>query len=246
MNITGFLSSLSGSSSIITRSVGTFHFDAVTSESHDSTLRLTENPVESGAAIADHAVLEPKEIMITGIMVGYTPPDYLHSVTGIDGRVFDRFPLPIGVRAVTAQAKSMINRYGSVVVDANEKATRSLAPFLPDHLGGKKDESATMDRVGMAYDRLLTLQKNGEFIDVLTGVRRYSNMVITNITLLQTVDLSAEIGITAREVFIAESQTASGIHPDMNSAPKVAQKGQTTPKKVDTTARGSILNNLFG
>ncbi len=56
--------------SVVNRAVGTFHFDVVTSEGHDSTLRLTENPIESGAAVADHAVLEPKEITINGVMVG--------------------------------------------------------------------------------------------------------------------------------------------------------------------------------
>ncbi|WP_350305173.1 phage baseplate protein [Photorhabdus viridis] len=62
--------------SVITRSIGEFQFDCVTIENHESSLRITENPIESGVAIADHAVLEPKEITITGVMVGYEPPQY--------------------------------------------------------------------------------------------------------------------------------------------------------------------------
>ncbi|ETS31157.1 hypothetical protein BB987_06220 [Photorhabdus temperata] len=62
---------LTARASIITRSIGEFQLDAVTVESHSSMLRLTENPIESGAAIADYAILEPKEITVIGIMVGY-------------------------------------------------------------------------------------------------------------------------------------------------------------------------------
>lgn len=38
-------------------------------------LAITENPIEDGSVIADHAVLEPKEITIMGVVVDYDPKD---------------------------------------------------------------------------------------------------------------------------------------------------------------------------
>lgn len=70
---------------LISSSSGSFDFDIVTVESHTSTLKIVENPIETGSNISDHAVLEPKEVSITGIMVGYNrPPKFTPSMFGID------------------------------------------------------------------------------------------------------------------------------------------------------------------
>lgn len=46
------------------RSIGGIELDAVLSEGHNSTIRLTKNPVEFGAEITDHSIIEPKKINI--------------------------------------------------------------------------------------------------------------------------------------------------------------------------------------
>ncbi|MCO6548372.1 MAG: hypothetical protein J6583_11435, partial [Gilliamella sp.] len=48
-----------------------FSLDINTIEQHASKLRVTENPIENGANIADHAVLDPKEVTVYGLVVGY-------------------------------------------------------------------------------------------------------------------------------------------------------------------------------
>ncbi|WP_338016220.1 phage baseplate protein, partial [Yersinia pestis] len=144
------ISRLSDRASVVNRTVGTFHFDVVTSETHASTLRLTENPIESGAAVADHAVLEPKEITLNGVMVGYEQPDFTNRLLG--GRLagMKSLPLPLNVRGITAQAENMANRYLSLAKTAVEDAPRVLAPFLPDYARSAADTSDTLDRVGKA------------------------------------------------------------------------------------------------
>lgn len=42
------------------RKIGTLALDITTNEDHESKLKVTDNPIESGAVISDHAVLEPK------------------------------------------------------------------------------------------------------------------------------------------------------------------------------------------
>ena len=46
------------------RSIGGIQLDAVLSESHNSAIRITRNPVEFGADITDHTVIEPKKLSI--------------------------------------------------------------------------------------------------------------------------------------------------------------------------------------
>lgn len=46
------------------KSIGGIELDAVISESHTNTVRVTKNPIELGADITDHAIIEPKSIRI--------------------------------------------------------------------------------------------------------------------------------------------------------------------------------------
>ena len=42
------------------KSLGGIQLDAVLSESHNNVVRTTKNPVELGADITDHSIIEPK------------------------------------------------------------------------------------------------------------------------------------------------------------------------------------------
>lgn len=46
------------------RSIGGIQLDATLSESHDSPVKISKNPVELGANITDHAIIEPKVLTI--------------------------------------------------------------------------------------------------------------------------------------------------------------------------------------
>lgn len=46
------------------KSLGGIQLDAVMTETHTNQIRLTKNPVELGADITDHAIIEPKRINI--------------------------------------------------------------------------------------------------------------------------------------------------------------------------------------
>ncbi|MBD1228393.1 phage baseplate protein [Xenorhabdus griffiniae] len=230
--------------SVITRSIGEFQFDCVVIENHNSNLRITENPIESGAAIADHAILEPKEITLVGIMVGYQPPQHFRELIGLDLSTIDRFPVPIEIRAMTRQAESMVNRYISTAESMMEQADRAIAPWLPKYQGRANDNSQTLDRIGKTYNDLLNLQKKGETITVQTGLKQYKNMMLVSIGVTQMNDGSAEFSLTLREIFIVETQTAQGLHPNLKKiAKKKKNMGKTQPKKVDEK---SMLEWLFG
>jgi hypothetical protein len=60
----------------ILRSVGGLTFDATFEESHESELNVTDNPVETGVTVSDHAYMSPLRLTITAGVTNtplYTP-----------------------------------------------------------------------------------------------------------------------------------------------------------------------------
>ena len=247
------------------RKIGKIIFDVVTTEDHQSDLSITENPIESGAAIADHAVIQPKQVTINGVMV-----DHDHSTFGLDlpfiGNIrggidfLNDFPLPVKVITQTSQSIARAGRVISQVAGAYSQAksilnqARAIAPFLPDFgLGGLLDSSAGDSRVQKCYADLVACQKSGETIDIQTGINLYKNMLIQSVAVNQSQDGSATFTITAREIFIVETKTAqskssaSGKSKSGRAAAQSATKSQqgSTQPKNDTPKRTSSLFNLF-
>ena len=247
------------------RKIGKITFDVVTTEDHQSDLSITENPIESGAAIADHAVIQPKQVTINGVMV-----DHDHSTFGLDfpfvGNIrggidfLNNFPLPVKVITQTSQTIARAGRVISQVAGAYSQAksllnqARTIAPFLPDFgLGGLLDSSAGDGRVQKCYADLVACQKSGETIDIQTGINLYKNMLIQSVAVNQSQDGSATFTITVREIFIVETKTAqskssaSGKSKSGRAAAQSATKSQqgSTQPKNDTPKRTSSLFNLF-
>lgn len=77
----------------IIRSMGGLTFDAVFEETHESTLEVTDNPVETGVVVSDHAYMKPGKITLsagvsdTPLVVGTT--DVFASDSGRAKRAFE-------------------------------------------------------------------------------------------------------------------------------------------------------------
>lgn len=233
-----------GRASVVTRSIGDFILDCTVREEHASSLRLTKNPIESGADIADHAILEPKTLTVTGVVVGYEPPQNFKNLTGFDTSVLDDYPLPLEISANMKQAEAMIEQYIGIANAGLDAAGKVLAPWYPDSGIGSADTSQTLDRVGRAYDSLLSLQKHGETIDVQTGIKLYKNMMITNVGTIQDKPGSAEVTLTLEEIFIVENQTAKGLHPDLKGQPQKQNMGRTQPANKVVDKNSSVITDI--
>lgn len=64
--------------------------DAIIKETHDNPIKITKNPVELGADITDHAIIEPIKLQIEGIVTdtplgGAAVTQIVDSVTGLFG-----------------------------------------------------------------------------------------------------------------------------------------------------------------
>lgn len=248
------------------RSIGTIKFDVVTSEDHQSDLSITENPIESGAAIADHAVIQPKQVTINGVMV-----DHDHGTFGLDipyigdirGGVdfLNNFPLPRKVVTQTAQTIAKVGRAVSMAATAVRTSlevvnqVRKLAPWLPDSaMLNLIDSSLGDSRVQKCYADLVACQKSGETIDIQTGIHLYKDMLIQSVAVSQAQDGSATFTITAREIFIVNTATTKSGKSSTAGDKKSGRAGSQSASKTQqgntqTTAKEpkktSALFNIF-
>lgn len=219
--------------SLKNRHIGTVQLDAVTGETHLATLKVTTNPMESGAMIADHAILAPKSITIKGVIVDHalsTQTDTLGLDTGtlIRGGIDflnDTLPdiistlteqtadrLPGLISNLTKQAATRVDKLlgDSTVSDVLSGNVRALAPWLPDFVSLlTSDKSNSGQRVGLIYRLLLALQKAGEAFEIQTGAYLYRNMLLESLTMEQTMDGQAEVTIVGKEIFIVSTRILS-------------------------------------
>ena len=54
--------------------IGALELDATLSEQHRSEVEVTDNPVEKGAAVSDHARSKPDVVTIEGVVSNFAPP----------------------------------------------------------------------------------------------------------------------------------------------------------------------------
>lgn len=241
MTFQSILNKSSTNTGLIISEAGTFSLDINTVEQHTSKLRVTENPIENGANIADHAVLDPKEVTVNGLVVGYevnTPS--IDSVLGYD---FPEYPLPMEVRVITEQAEKKLRQYYESHYQAVEKTVNNvIADFLPDYQSPLLNNLSS-DRISDAYEKLLAIQRSGEPVTLQTNSRQYKNMVITSVGLTQKQNTVGEFIITFREIFIVETQIANGFKMQK---PKVRNLGKTQPKEVTGENKRAFLERLLG
>ena len=236
---------------VISRAIGTVRLDQTTRESHDSTLRVTDNPIESGAVIADHAVLEGRKLMVQGKMVDWlasgvniAPTDSTFPRVGPD--FLNVVPMPARVQTftneTTFQAARLLSPASSYAgaITAGLGLVRPIAPWLPDFAPvDTLDMSSGTKRVEQVFDNLRAVQKSGDVVEIITGSQHYENMLLVAVTMLQNYDGSAEISITAQEIFIVETQTVNGI--TVAGAPGSGNKsGRAGAQSLSTKNKGNV------
>ena len=227
---------------LIITEAGTFSLDINTVEQHTSKLRVTENPIENGANIADHAVLDPKEVTVNGIVVSYETKQ--NSITASIDKLLgvgdSEYPLPMKIRTITEQAEKKLRQYYESHYQTVEKTVNNvIADFIPE-FQTPSFNNLSSDRISDAHEKLLAIQRSSEPVTLQTNSRQYKNMVITSVGLTQKQNTVGEFIITFHEVFIVETQIANGFKMQK---PKVRNLGRTQPQEVK---QESGLDVIFG
>ncbi|MBP6018801.1 MAG: hypothetical protein KA735_04865 [Burkholderiaceae bacterium] len=242
--------------------IGDVVLDAELREVHSSDLRITDNPVESGAAVGDHAVLEPKTVQIEGVIVDYEPSaDSPFPLDGFALRGPEDFlnllPMAMDFKAVTTQASAYAARtlasYTQKYTTQADQVFRAIAPWL---LGGNDQSGSSSSRLNSIYESLLALQIKGETIDVQTGLRLYKSMLLPSVAGYMDRRGAMQVSITAQELFVVETKKISGVQVPSAGASKSGRagaqsaakssKGNTSPKDAPAEKNRSAIKEVFG
>lgn len=215
---------------------GIMVFDAVTKTQHQSRLVKTKHPVENNANISDHTIKLPEVVTLSGVVTNH-PLSLANSAVGAISTGVGSALTPI----LGSVAQFATARLGSALLNNPEKAD--------ERLGGRvlKDNQT---RNMLAYQILQELQVNSIPVSIVTGLKVYENMILTNIETSETTKTSHALvtSATFEEIQIVSTQLI-----DLPKAPKINgskasnKKGTTTPKagtdaEVDATASKAVLN----
>lgn len=240
----------------VTTKIGTFVFDVVMDETHHSELKVTDNPVESGSQISDHAILMPRPFEISGVMVDFDPGDTLFNQVAEDNYIrepnfIDSVPIPGVMKGMTVQAVNYVNRVLDQVASAasslvgGSTGQRALAQWLPSLMNVDATDLATSEqRVADALTALRSMQQSAVPVSIVTSTASYEQCLILDVQVNITKAGSATFALKCREIFITTTQKASGITVPSEKKTqgrtakqlaKTVNKGDGDLKKVDLT-----------
>ncbi|KKZ19029.1 bacteriophage protein [Serratia marcescens] len=168
-----------------TRKIGVLVPSVVVSEKHTDTLEITQHPVQTGAAVSDHAYKQPSDVVMACGFAG-----------------------------------------GGSLLDFADTSTFGAS------LGLSPEDT---------YKKLLDMQNDRQPLDVITGKRKYSNMLIRSIevstdrttenVLMATLTLREVVMTSATPIQVADKQNmAMGL-----STSPVINTGTKTPIPVDSS-----------
>jgi hypothetical protein len=106
------------------------------------------------------------------------------------------------------------------------------------------------NRSRKTYQELLLIQQNRQPIEVITGLKKYSNMILKSLVVPRTADSGRALRFNAtfQEVLIVESAEISIAVSD-NKFQKKVSTGKTStgsPSAANESASGSILSQITG
>lgn len=206
--------------------IGGFVIDVSLNETHTSTIELTENAVEKGVDVTDHANKKPDELQIHGL-VSDTPITILSQVQG----------LATGAGAIVGKKIG-----GSLGAVAGGAAAGALVGLLK----GKDN------RVKNGYDHLRDLQSKRIPFVVITGLKRYKDMMLTSLTVTREPGTGRALDFTAtfKEVRIVQSKIVklpNTFGAVANSAAKKSDLGRQSANEASAdnkTLAKSITDGL--
>lgn len=242
----------------INRKIGDIVLDAITVEENTSEIDITENPIESGAVITDHYALKPKEVTITGVVAEQDPTKYMDFNLLNMVRSGDFMGL---VQTVAVDPKGIIGikdkllEQGKAFLQSEvETIARPITNFLPDFVKPKYDKTTAQTRPQKTYESFLKIQKQGEPINITTGMMTYENMLLESVGASERPDGVIEFSITARQISIVETQTLKNSAAGKNRSgrakaqgAKKSNSGKTQPKSSEKTKekRRSMLSKVL-
>jgi hypothetical protein len=217
--------------------IGVLELDCSLSETHEAPARVTEIEIESGASINDHIILQPLKLTLNGI-VSKTPL----GAAGLLGS--------IATAGATQAAKNISSKFGHKAGASALAAGASLGGLI----AGKLADGFTGSRAPRdVFDYLMQLRDERKAFDVVTALKLYSNMVISNLSVPRNKDTvnTLEFTVTLQQLTIVapliEFNALAGLGGVAGASPSSNLGKQTGVAPAEKTYNGSLgIKALIG
>lgn len=194
-----------------------FMFDGVLRQAHRSRLETTDNPVEDGVPITDHAIIMPKRLEIEA---------------GV-GNVW------LGMRdQSTIDAFAVDEAAGGVEEGAELAGTNPDASWLTEEGGGSQST-----RIQRAYKQLVALQESAVPFIVNTTLKQYRDMVIEDLDVDQDTETDEVLYFRAQLKQILIRNTEIIVFPPRKAGKtkrQAAKKADNGEKKANPAPPSNI------
>lgn len=209
-------------------SIVMFEIDATISMNHERSANPTKNPVESGVNVADHVTLENNRLSIEGIVTN-NPLTLIQSITSLLGERALENPLN-----VIEAPQTIFRQVGTIARMLNNNESR----------------------VENAFRYLEEIHQNREPFTIITGLKKYDNMILTNLSIPQTAQDGDSIRFNATFeqittvqtiAFLSEKKIKPTARSVKHSANKATKSGKKQAKKTTekVKVRSSALFKVF-
>lgn len=192
------------------RGISGWVFDIPTGESLTSKTDVSKHYMESGAVINDHAINEPDEITLTGLIgeLVYRAPQ---GITGALQNATSRLGAVnayLGPFTQGATQKAALIASQAAYIAKQAQAIAKRASNIVDFFGG---EEATLTMQQKAYFEIIALQKTFQRVFVLTPWNLHQGMLITQVAARQDGDSYdySDFSITLQESRFASVETTT-------------------------------------
>ncbi len=209
--------------------------DCSISESHEAAAQLSQNEVEDGSVITDNVVLSPLKLTIEGV-VSKTP-------LGLAGLIGSAFSAAAGVAGTAGGAGGARSTAGGLITTG----VASLGGLVASAVGADGPNSRAPSDV---YDYLLELRNRRIPFDVVTALKLYKNMVLTNVSVPRNKDNVGVLRFSATleqvKIVTAETVNITSSVGGAGAAAKLGKQATSQASATTSSSSASILSHLTG
>ena len=205
--------------------------DATVEEGHSLSMQVTDHEVEDGSNISDHTVRAPDALTLRGI-VSDDPISLFQALTG-----------------------NVAGVVGGIVGGKFGNFGATVATGAASKISSKLFESSEEKRSALAWSALEYAQREAIPLTIITALKSYTNMMLTNVSAPITPRNSKALEFTAtfKKVNIIQSETVdvplSSLEPKGAAKKKnegKKPKGSVDPGSKEATRGASVLSQLTG
>ena len=234
-----------------TGALASIRLDAVTGETPEDTLDITDHPVEQGANVVDHAREQPTRLSVEGIVSsianlavdtdsGLQVFDISVPARRVQGNGTQTIDLNPPKPPITPSIGGLIDAGISALFSAQMRGqfAADTSPITISAQAKGIQQNSPRNRVRDVYDALLLAQSQRQLVTINARDREFPDMMIERVAKPRSLDngSSSQFQIDFKRIRVSASQTVAAPKPAEARGKVGTNKGSQAAKPKDDAA----------